>query len=135
MASRPQAWSGRAGLLVLLAVVCPAVLAAPGAQDPGIFTGRYLLQVAASLVFVLACLVGLLHLLRRMNGVAVTNRKGIQVLASVKVGTREKILLLEAGDNQLLVGVAAGSVRTLHVFDQGSAFDDVLAQVKPGAQA
>jgi len=127
--------SGRAGTLVLLALACPAVLAAPDAQDTGILTGRYLLQVAASLVFVLGCLLGLLYLLKRMNGVAMTNRKGIQVLASVKVGTREKVVLLEAGERQLLVGVAAGSVRTLHVFEQGSAFGDVLAQVSPGVES
>ena len=82
----------------LLALTCPAAFAAAGTQDTEIFTGTYLMQVAASLIFVLGCLFGLLYVLKRMNGVAMTNRKGIQVLASVKVGTREKILLLEAGD-------------------------------------
>lgn len=134
MVSASRVSNSGAGALLLLALASPAVLAAPGAQDAGILTGRYLLQVAASLVFVLGCLLGVLHLLKRMNGGAMVNRKAIQVLASVKVGTREKVVLLEAGDSQLLVGVAAGSVRTLHVFEEGNAFDDVLAQVAPGSK-
>ncbi len=119
----------------LLALTCPAAFAAAGTQDTEIFTGTYLMQVAASLIFVLGCLFGLLYVLKRMNGVAMTNRKGIQVLASVKVGTREKILLLEAGDSQLLVGVAAGSVRTLHVFEEAQEFENVLAQAAQGVKA
>ena len=63
--------------------------------------------------------VGLLS--EKNNGLPTTDRKLIQVLGSVKVGSREKIVLLRAGEEQLLVGVAAGSVRTLHVFsDLGS---------------
>ena len=116
---------------VMLVAVCPAALSAPGVQEAGVFSGRYLLQVFLSLVFVLGCLMGLLYLLKRVNGVAASNRKGIQVLSTVKVGTREKILLLEAGGNQLLVGVAAGSVRTLHVFDPKRDFDDVLSSISP----
>lgn len=123
----------RAGVLLLCTVACATALAAPGAQDADIFTGRYLLQVAASLIFVLGCLLGVLYLLKRMNGGAVTNRKGLQVLASMKVGTREKIVLLRAGESQLLVGVAAGSVRTLHVFEEGRGFDEVLSRVGPEA--
>ena len=119
----------------LLALACPVAAAASGTQDADIFTGTYLLQVAASLIFVLGCLFGLLFLLKRMNGGAMSSRKGIQVLSSVKVGTREKILLLEAGDSQLLVGVAAGSVRTLHVFEEAQQFDSVLAQAASGVKA
>lgn len=127
--------TGAAAAVALLSAACPDALAASGVQDTEILSGRYLLQVGASLVLVLGCLLGLLHVLKRMNGVAMTGHKRIQVLASVKVGTREKILLLEAGGSQLLVGVAAGSVRTLHVFESGQEFDSVLAGVAPEVQA
>jgi flagellar protein FliO/FliZ len=34
------------------------------------------------------------------------------------VGSRERVILLRAGDKHLLIGVAPGRVQTLHVFDQ-----------------
>lgn len=107
---------------MLSAAVFPmAVNAAPGAQSSPLFDGGYLLQVAGSLLLVLVALFGLLFLLKRMNGLPAIERKGIRMLASLKVGTREKVVLLEAGGSQLLVGVAAGSVRTLHVLDATAA--------------
>ena len=42
---------------------------------------------------------------------------GLAVLAQVSLGTRERAVLLRVGDRQLLVGVAPGNVRTLHVVD------------------
>ena len=34
----------------------------------------------------------------------------------MKVGSREKIMLLETGERQILVGVTSGSIRTLYEF-------------------
>lgn len=95
-----------------------AVLAAVSEKaSPEIFDTAYLLQVFGSLLLVFACLFGLVFLLKKLNGVPTGSRRAIQVLGSAKVGSREKILLLRAGEQHLLVGVAAGNVRTLHVFD------------------
>jgi len=113
---------------------CPPAIAS-GVQETDILSAEYLMQVGASLIFVLCCLFGLLYVLKRMNGGAITQRKGIQVLASVKVGTREKVLLVEAGDSQLLIGVAAGSVRTLHVFEEAQAFEQALAKAASEVKA
>ena len=33
------------------------------------------------------------------------------------MGTRERVVLLQVGDKQLLVGVAPGSIKTLHVLE------------------
>ena len=120
----------RGGLIVLAAAVSPAAaLAAPGAQEAGIFDARYLLQVAGSLLLVLGCLMGLLFVLKRMNGIPDTDRKALRILGSLKVGTREKVVLLEAGSSQLLLGVAAGSVRTLHVIDDAQSSASAAAGV------
>jgi flagellar protein FliO/FliZ len=94
---------------------------ADDAKPLEMFDTAYLIQVFGSLLLVFGCLFGLVFFLKKINGLPTTDRKLIQVLGSVKVGSREKIVLLRAGEEQLLVGVAAGSVRTLHVFsDLGS---------------
>ncbi|MFK8047089.1 MAG: flagellar biosynthetic protein FliO [Halioglobus sp.] len=85
-------------------------------ESSEIFDTAYLFQVFGSLLLVFGCLFGLAYLLRRFNGMPMSDRKFIQIIGSAKVGSREKIVLLKAGEQELLVGVAAGSVRTLHVF-------------------
>ena len=100
-----------------LLVHTPYSSAAAGDAKPlEIFDTAYLIQVFGSLLLVFGCLFGLIFVLKKMNGLPNGDRKLIQVIGSVKVGSREKIVLLRAGEEQLLVGVAAGSVRTLHVF-------------------
>ena len=44
----------------------------------------------------------------------------IQVLSERAVGPKERCLLVRVGDTDILVGVASGSVNTLHVFPPGS---------------
>ena len=89
-----------------------------GTEHPEIFDSAYLLQVFGSLLLVFGCLFGLAFLLRKMGAVPMGDRMAIQVQGSLKVGSREKVVLVTAGRQQLLLGVAAGNVRTLHVFDK-----------------
>lgn len=83
---------------------------------PELFSAAYLAQVLGSLLLVFICLFGVVYLLRRFNGVRVGQGSVLRVLGSASVGQREKVVLVEAGKDQLLLGVAQGSVRTLHVF-------------------
>lgn len=101
-------------------LVAAGAPAAPARGDgPGsLFSGAYLLQVFGSLLIVFGCIFGLLYLLRKLNGLPLASGAAIRVLASARLGSREKVVLLEAGEKQLLVGVAAGNVRALYVFDE-----------------
>tara|TARA_R110002110_G_C13470513_1_gene720887 strand:- start:124386 stop:124775 length:390 start_codon:yes stop_codon:yes gene_type:complete len=103
----------------LLVLPLQAVSAADKAAGPqSLFTGSYILQVIGSLLIVFGCIFGLLYLLKKLNGLPMSGNSPIRVLASAKVGAREKVVLLQAGEQQLLVGVAAGSIRTLLVLDE-----------------
>jgi len=84
----------------------------------GMLSGAYLLQVLGSLILVFGAIFAVLFLLKKFNGVSLSSSNPIRILASSRVGAREKIILLEAGQQQLLVGVSAGCIRTLHVFDE-----------------
>lgn len=111
------------------------------------FDSSYLIQVFGALLLVFACLFGLMIVLKKLNGMPSHNKGLIQVLGSAKVGTREKIVLLRAGEQHLLIGVASGSVRTLHVFDgkvagldegitgNGGAFAALLQASSPAGEA
>jgi flagellar protein FliO/FliZ len=64
---------------------------------------------------VLAAIFALAWLVRRARGIG--NRAGaaLDVLADVRLGPKERAVLLQVGATQLLVGVAPGRVNTLHV--------------------
>ena len=126
-------------LLLILVSSMPclarASLATP-ATDVG--TGD-LLRVIVSLAVVIALIFTASWLLRRLSGNARTGRR-LRFVESVSVGIKERIVLVQAGDIQLLLGVGAGNVRTLHVFHEpivlshayaepaGTAFRTVFAQ-------
>lgn len=76
------------------------------------------LQVFFALLLVLL-LIGIgAWLLRRMGGLGLHNGGAMQVLSAVSIGQHERVVLMQVGDVQLLLGVAAGQVRTLHVFNE-----------------
>lgn len=91
---------------------------APAVAPSSLFTGDYLLQVVGSFVVVILLLVGVLVMLRRFNGVSGQMSGNMRVLSSVGVGQRERAVLLQVGDQQILVGVGPGNVRKIHVFDE-----------------
>lgn len=105
--------------LSLLPVLLPSAANAGAASGIGsMVDGGYLLQLAGSLLLVLGCIVALLFMLKKLNRMPTGKSAVMRVIGSLRVGTREKVVLLEVGGRQLLVGVAGNSVRTLHCFDE-----------------
>jgi len=114
---------GRCAAAALFFMVPAALAQVDGsASEPSIYSFRYLAQVLGSLLLVLGCALAVLYFIKKVHGMPAGDRRNaIRLLGALKVGSREKILLLQSGEKQLLVGVAAGSVRTLHVFDKTDA--------------
>ena len=105
-------------LFALMTVPAVAQEAGPAVSPSSLFTGDYLLQVIGSFVVVILLLIGVLVLLRRFNGVSSQMSGNMRVISSVGVGQRERVVLLQVGVEQILVGVGPGNVRKIHAFDQ-----------------
>ena len=105
-------------LFALMTVPAVAQEAVPAVSPSSLFTGDYLLQVIGSFVVVILLLVGVLILLRRFNGVSSQMSGNMRVVSSVGVGQRERVVLLQVGEEQILVGVGPGNVRKIHAFDE-----------------
>ena len=101
----------------------------PAIAPSSLFTGDYLLQVIGSFVVVILLLVAVLVMLKRFNGVSGSISGDMRVVSSVSVGQRERAVLLQVGEQQILVGVGPGNVRTLHVFEEPAI--EVAAQNTP----
>lgn len=105
-------------LLALTTVPAMAQEVVPAVSPSSLFTGDYLLQVIGSFVVVILLLVGVLVLLRRFNGVSSQMSGNMRVISSIGVGQRERVVLLQVGEEQILVGVGPGNVRKIHAFDE-----------------
>lgn len=89
-----------------------AVAPAPAVFDP--LTSSYLIKLVLSLMFVLALMFVVIWLLKRAGQfTGVMGRYPMTVLAQMSVGSRERVLLIEVGDRQLLVGVSQGHIEPL----------------------
>jgi flagellar protein FliO/FliZ len=72
-------------------------------------------EVTFALLLVLAAIFGVAWLVRRMRSLGGAGTQGIEILAQVALGARERAVVVKVGDERLLIGVAPGRVSTLHV--------------------
>ncbi|AFJ02406.1 Flagellar biosynthesis protein FliO [Methylophaga frappieri] len=88
-------------------------IAAPLTQaNPGVDTGN-LLQTILGLGLVLLLIWGMAWLLKRSQQWHGSGQQQFRVVAAVALGPREKAVLLQVGENQLLVGVTPQQVNLL----------------------
>jgi flagellar protein FliO/FliZ len=88
------------------AFAAPTQFAAPSA-------GFGVMRMVLALLLVLAAVYAAAALLRRLRVLGPAGTAELQVISQVALGARERAVLLRAGGQQLLVGVAPGSVRLL----------------------
>jgi len=82
-----------------------------------------LLQTTFGLLLVLALIAAVAWLFKRFGNYQVGVQGKMKIVGGVSLGARERVVLLQVGDSQLLLGVAPGQIRTLHVLDKPLAPD------------
>jgi len=95
------------------------VFAAPGAitsAPPAGVAG--LGQVTLALCIVLGAIFLCAWLARRMRNITSGRAGAVSVVAEVRLGPKERAVLLQVGGTQLLVGVAPGQISALHVLSE-----------------
>lgn len=108
IAGSPSAWGERAQ--------ATAAQSAMGTPDlPGT---EYLLQLILSLLVVVVSIVVVAWILRRVMRMQSPAGGNMRILAGLSLGSRERIVVVEVGDTQLLLGVAPGRIESLHIFDK-----------------
>jgi flagellar protein FliO/FliZ len=78
-----------------------------------------LLSTVGGLLLVLAIIVGGAWLFKRYGQMPMGGKGMVRVIGGASVGTRERVVVVEVENQRLLLGVAPGQVRTLHIL-QGS---------------
>jgi flagellar protein FliO/FliZ len=89
--------------------------------------GGSLLQTTFSLLLVLAILVGLAWLLKRYGPKSVTGSANVKLVGALSVGARERILVVEVGEQWIVVGASPGRMNALATMPRQEAEIDLPA--------
>jgi len=85
---------------------------------PALNTQDQLIQVSLSLVAVLVVIYALAWLIKRNRGIQGLTGLPMKTLAVLPMGVKEKIVLIEVGGKQILLGLTAHNINTLASFDE-----------------
>lgn len=83
-----------------------------------VIDGADILSLGASMLIVVVAVIALGWLYSRFRFSGGASGDVINVVASRALGPKERLVLIEVADQQLLVGMTATQVRTLHTFDK-----------------
>lgn len=105
-----------APIALLASQLCQAAAtpALTPAAPPGSLSGQ-LAQMVFGLLLVVGLIFLLAWLLRRVQGSAVKGGQVIEIVGSRAIGPRDRLLLVQVGKEQILIGHSPGSIETLHV--------------------
>ena len=100
------------------AVTAPAAVTVPpvGALTSGI--GGQLAQLVFGLLLVVGLIFVLAWLMRRVQRAGPGGNQVIELVGSRALGPRDRLVLVQVGNEQVLLGVSPGSITALHVMNE-----------------
>jgi len=104
-------------LPILLTLTAPRALWAAETKVPDPISFESVSQLLLGLLLVVSLIFALAWAFRRANFVP-GQGSGMRVVASLALGARERAVLVQCGEKQLLLGVSQGSVNLLAQFDE-----------------
>lgn len=102
---------------VVSSLMSPVLLADTASAVPKALPSVDMAKSLTGLLAVLAVIFTLAWLLRRFGSFSRLAPGSFRVLAAVSLGSRERVVLLQAGGKQLVLGVAPGRVETLCILE------------------
>jgi len=99
----------------------PACFAVPGADIPKqtvrTISSGDMLHWGIGLLIVLAIFFFCVWGMRKLSGISAAGTEKMRVVGSLALGMREKVILLQVGKKQLVLGVTPGRIDALHVLE------------------
>ncbi|MGZ5043293.1 MAG: flagellar biosynthetic protein FliO [Methylobacter sp.] len=99
----------------------PACLAVPGTDAPKqtvrTVSSGDMLHWGIGLLIVLAIFFFCVWGMRKLSGIAVGGAEKMRIVGGLSLGMREKVILLQVGKKQLVLGVTPGRIDALHVLE------------------
>jgi flagellar protein FliO/FliZ len=92
-----------------LALTCQSVFAAEAVSTPA----AGFLQIMLALLFVIALMLALAWVMKRVAPMQGQQQLGMKIIGSLHLGQREKIMVVEVGDQWLILGVTPSGISRL----------------------
>lgn len=112
-------------LVILISIFFPLLAMAGGeagtvepSPPEGVLNPGSAIQLILGLFVVLFLIVASGWLFKRFGRWQGGYSDQLKIVGGLAVGARERIVLVQVGKQQLLVGIAPGNIRTLHVLDE-----------------
>lgn len=80
-------------------------------------TSGVIVETLLGLLLVLGIIILLAWLIKRTNRFQATANGEMKIIAGLSLGPRERAVLIEVGEQQILVGVTPQQVQTLHILE------------------
>ncbi|QGZ30494.1 flagellar biosynthetic protein FliO [Stutzerimonas stutzeri] len=96
----------------------PALAAEPAASMSSTGMGTQMTKLLFGLLLVIGLIFLLAWLLRRMQQLNVRGNQAIKLISSHALGPRERLVLVQVGSEQVLLGLSAGRITPLHVLEE-----------------
>lgn len=109
----------------------PIVPSAPATLAPGGNVGGQVVQTLFGLVAVIALIFVLAWVLRRVQRIRPGGEQVIQLLSSQSLSPRDRLVLVQVGSEQVLLGLTPGRITPLHVLKQPVEVPGNVAPVAP----
>jgi len=93
------------------------------------------LHMAFGLLIVIGAILVMTWLIRRMGYVPGRVTGAMKILGGISLGQRERVVLMQVGEQQLVVGIAPGNIRTLLVLDKHVTVQDSSTDAGEGSFA
>ncbi|MEZ5542618.1 MAG: flagellar biosynthetic protein FliO [Pseudomonadota bacterium] len=116
--SKARRWIGTLCLLATVPVPVLAAAPSPIGMTREVMDGSFMLQFLAGLAIVLVSIAVLAWLMKRAGGLRASAHGTLRVIDGIALSARERIVLVQVGETQVLLGVAPGRVSRVHVLDQ-----------------
>ncbi len=109
--------------LLALACIAPlsvvaAEVATPAASLSTSSMSGQLIQLLLGLLLVIGIIFLLAWLLRRVQQIVPREGQVIKIVATQALGPRDRLVLVQVGGEQILLGLSPGSITSLHVMNE-----------------
>lgn len=123
------------GLLILLfpaGLLAQTATQQPLAMDP--VSPSYMMKLTGGLLVVVALIFIFAWLFKRFNLTQQSQGGLLKIIGGLSLGTRDRIVLLQVGKEQILLGLSPGRIEKLHTLSEPLAVDSETAVTTPFAQ-
>lgn len=99
---------------IALTLVGESALAQGVTETESVMSSAYLLRLILGLLFILALIFVLARFVSRFNLNQGAKDGALRIVAGLPTGARDRIVLLQVGEEQVLLGLTPGRIEKLH---------------------